>query len=49
MMLQFESSQKSEKRGFITIFSNSFIRANKLAYKHYKENNIHGKPQLYIY
>lgn len=49
MMLQYNSSWKNEHHGFITIFSDSFVRANKLAAKHYKQHGIKGKPILCCY
>ena len=44
MMYVFESSRKSERKGYVTVFSNSHVRAITLAVINFAKNGYKGSP-----
>lgn len=44
MMYVFESSRKSERKGYVTVFTNSHVRAIALAVINFAKNGYKGSP-----
>ena len=44
MMYVFESSRKNERKGYVTVFTNSHVRAIALAVINFAKNGYKGSP-----